>query len=43
MLDESTMAELAQRLQKAEDDKQFIRMFSIGHPTMTIEEPAEAQ
>ena len=35
MLDEATIAELAQRLQRAEDDKQFIRMFSIAHPQMT--------
>jgi 2-keto-4-pentenoate hydratase len=27
MLDERTMSELAQRLQRAEDEKQFIRMF----------------
>ena len=38
MLDESTIAELARRLQKAEDEKQFIRMFSIDHPDMTIED-----
>jgi 2-oxo-hept-3-ene-1,7-dioate hydratase len=38
MLDESRIAELAQKLQKAEDEKQFIRMFSIEHPEMTIED-----
>jgi 2-oxo-hept-3-ene-1,7-dioate hydratase len=38
MLDERTIAELAQKLQKAEDEKQFIRMFSIDYPGMTIED-----
>src|SRR5947209_12376721 len=38
MLDESRIVELAQRLQKAEGEKQFIRMFSIEHPEMTIED-----
>ena len=38
MLEESTIAELAQRLQRAEDEKTFIRMFSIDHPGMTIED-----
>jgi len=38
MLDDSTIAELAQRLQRAEDEKQFIRMFSLEHPDMTVED-----
>jgi 2-oxo-hept-3-ene-1,7-dioate hydratase len=38
MLDDSRIAELAQRLQRAEDEKQFIRMFSLDHPDMTIED-----
>jgi 2-oxo-hept-3-ene-1,7-dioate hydratase len=29
---------LAQRLQRAEDEKQFIRMFSLEHPDMTVED-----
>jgi 2-oxo-hept-3-ene-1,7-dioate hydratase len=38
MLDDSTIAELARRLQRAEDEKQFIRMFSLEHPDMTVED-----
>jgi 2-oxo-hept-3-ene-1,7-dioate hydratase len=38
MLDDSRIAELAQRLQRAEDEKQFIRMFSLEHPDMTVED-----
>jgi 2-keto-4-pentenoate hydratase len=29
---------LAQRLQRAEDEKQFICMFSLEHPDMTVED-----
>jgi 2-oxo-hept-3-ene-1,7-dioate hydratase len=29
---------LAQRLQRAKDEKQFIRMFSLEHPDMTVED-----
>ncbi|MBV8851558.1 MAG: 2-oxo-hepta-3-ene-1,7-dioic acid hydratase [Methylobacteriaceae bacterium] len=43
MLDARTIEELAQRLQKAEDDKTFIRMFSIDHPKMTIEDAYAVQ
>jgi 2-oxo-hept-3-ene-1,7-dioate hydratase len=38
MLDNGTIAELAQRLQKAADEKTFTRMFSLDHPDMTIED-----
>jgi 2-oxo-hept-3-ene-1,7-dioate hydratase len=43
MLDESTIGELARRLQKAESDKSFIRMFSIAHPEMTIDDAYAVQ
>jgi 2-oxo-hept-3-ene-1,7-dioate hydratase len=38
MLDGSAIAELARRLQEAEEKKTFIRMFSIDHPDMSIED-----
>jgi 2-oxo-hept-3-ene-1,7-dioate hydratase len=38
MLDEPTIGDLAQRLQDAEEKKSFIRMFSIEHPGMTVED-----
>ena len=38
MLADRTITELAERLQKAEEEKQFIRMFSIDHPGMTIDD-----
>jgi 2-oxo-hept-3-ene-1,7-dioate hydratase len=38
MLDEATIAELAQRLHEAEEKKTYIRMFSIEHPNMTLED-----